>query len=507
MIVLLGIVAIGFLLGFSIFIHEFGHFLAAKFFKVPVERFAMGLGPKIWGKRIGETEYAICWIPFGGYVAMGTGDDGEVYSETSMTSSSDEGHLHQLEKESEAKANNKKPSTGMEGATGDNPLQDIEALRALPLYAKIVIFSAGVFMNYLTAIVIYGFLFLHGMETILPDDPYLGLVKPNSLLAQQGFQTEDKIIEVNGVKIKDWDEIYTQVNKAMAPFKEQDEKAELKIPILVSRVLDDDPSTTKAVALELPVTPDSFDRETMIWKDEYRYFASALSSQIRHVVFLSPARKAGLKEYDRIVSINGAPVSYFVELQDHISANIGKPTVMKVERDGEILDFTITPRINANDDQFGEIGITPKYPNVEIEQHSFPYCFVKGFQAVNRIAVIYPIMLGRIFKQGFGSVRRNMGGPLMIGGLTIERATKGWVDYFEFMAIINVILMVMNLLPIPVLDGGHIVIATIESTIRRPLPPGFVEHMFRAFIVLFIVLMVLITFEDARKFIVYFFVN
>lgn len=340
------------LLGIIIFVHELGHFLIAKLMGVRVLKFSLGFGPKLIGKKIGETEYLISYIPFGGYVKM-------------------------------------------LGETQEDELTEEEKLFAYnhqPVWKRFMIVFSGPLFNILFALIIFFFIFMSGFPVLTPE---IGSIVPDSPAQTVGLKEGDRILKINGLDIKQWDEM------------------------------------TKII---------------------------------------------------------------------HNSPEV--PLNLKIQRDNKTLDVKIIPERKKIKDFFGEerevglIGIKPSGKTV-IRQDNFIKAFENSIVRTVEISVLTFISILKLIQRAIPM--DTIGGPILIVQMAGEQASQGLLNFFIFMAIINVNLGVLNLLPIPVLDGGHILFLIIEAIRRKPLNEKILTISQRIGLAFIISLMLLVLYNDIMR--------
>lgn len=412
-------------LGILIFIHELGHFLVAKAVGVGVERFSLGFGPRLWSIRRGETEYCLSAVPLGGYVKM----------------MGEEAHGEELV---------------------HPPVEAADALRAdrsrwfslKPLWARTLIVFAGPGMNFFLAAAIFALIFMSVGRPVLP--PTVGRVLPDSPAAQAGLQTGDRVLRADGQPITAWDELQARVQRS-------------KGQTLILTV------TRDGEARELTVTPrltegrTVFGERTEVWDLGITPY---LPPRIGDVLPGSPAAGAGLRSGDRVVALDGRPIKTWDELAEAIHQLPGREVRLTLERDGSRFEVAVTPELVRDRTPLGQeleqgrIGIAPA-PNVI-------YRRVNPVLAVGQGALqtweVTARTLEALWKLVTGVIpASNLGGPLQIGVVAGQQAQQGLINYAFFVALISVNLAILNLLPVPMLDGGHLLFFAIEAVMGRPL--------------------------------------
>ncbi|MGA2383581.1 MAG: RIP metalloprotease RseP [Gemmatimonadales bacterium] len=418
---LVAIVAGVIVIGVLIFVHELGHFLAAKAVGIAVLRFSFGLGPRTpIGVRVGETDYCISWIPFGGFVKMaGLEEEGAPGS--------------------------------LEGARQEREVPPERTFDAKPLWARIVVILAGVAMNALFAVALYVVVArAYGVRF----DPTLtvGSVDasrlPMGAAALRSLQAGDRIVRINGDSVSSWDDVV---------------QALLAAP--TSRIIIDVAGRSTSILVE--VSPSEAARDSLAGAIEPWH-----EPIVGTVVSGQPAAQAGLRQGDRIVTAGGHAVPSWEVLVGIIEGSAGRPLELEVRRGGQELRLTTKPQATRTRDLVtgetrvvGRIGIgAPNFPSRPL-----------GWLAATGEGLGQTVRAGGLilwtFKGLFtGAVSvRDIGGPILVGQMSGQFVQRG-LDYFlGFIALFSINLAILNLLPIPVLDGGHVVFLLIEGVRGRPL--------------------------------------
>ncbi len=402
------ILAIIIVLGVLVFVHELGHFIAAKIFGVRVETFSIGFPPRLFGVKIGETDYCVSAIPLGGYVKLSGMID------ESLDTSKLKGEPYEF--------------------------------MSKPLYQKIIIISAGVIMNFALAVgILGGAIWLQG-EPIIPTTT-VGVVAEEGIGDVIGLQKHDKIIEVNDTRVYNWQEIEQAFIKNLGS----------DIHFVIKRN-----GTEKVLHLSW---------EEMKEKSVDRLNIGPLyAARVGELTSDYPAAEAGLQRGDRIVAINGQEVTNWEEMANIISGNPGTPLSFAIKRDSRIFTVDIAPRaetVETEDEQktVGRIGITPYFERHEV---SLGVAIVKGFNQA--------VLFGKLNVKGFGriisgrdSAQDMLAGPIEIARIAGDTAKQSFSNLVMLIAYLSVILAIINILPIPALDGGHLVIILIEGIRQKPL--------------------------------------
>ncbi|MDX1637065.1 MAG: RIP metalloprotease RseP [Balneolaceae bacterium] len=429
----LGIFALALII--MVFFHELGHFLAAKLFGMRVERFSVGFPPRIWGIQKGETDYCIGATPLGGYVKISGMIDESMDTE----------HLDEEPKPWE--------------------------YRSKPVWQRMIVITAGVIFNMILAVMIYaGIAFSYGESNILIDSLDGLYIPQESVAAAAGFQTGDRIIEVNGQQVRYFKDL-------VAP----------------SQILDENLSYTvlrNGREVTIPVADSLLDR---INREGFIDPTLALPSQVNQVQEGSPADTAGMQPGDRIVSVNGDSVSYWIQLVEHIQAAEG-PLQLTVLREGNPVDISVTP----NEQNIIGISAPTGYDVFEVEHVRYGL-FGSVAKGVDRTGETLNGIIQGFSKMFSGSisVRENLGGPVAIANVTKQATdTGGALGFWQITAFLSVTLAIMNILPIPVLDGGHLMFLIYEGITRREPSAKVRMALQQIGFILIIALFIFVTFND-----------
>lgn len=439
-------------LGVLIFVHELGHFMAAKAVGIGVPRFSIGFGPPtpIRFQR-GETEYLVSWIPLGGYVKMASREEQEAMA-------------------------------ALEGGKLEESFPPEKLFESKPLWARILTISAGVIMNVLFAWVVYfGLTLVYGRvedpTTTLSRVAAEGLPEAAAPLAElpEGI----RILRVNGSEVTTWEDILDGV----ADPRSGDLRFEL--------------ADREPLVIEIPGT-DARARASI---------AQALipfwPSRIGFVAPGNPADRAGLERGDRIVGVDGQPVNSWDDLVQIIQPSAGTRLVLAIDRDGERSEVAVIPAEVTLEDPFtretrevGQIGISPLRDEKRVK-YDPGEAAVEGARRTwdNAVAVIYAIkgmLTGNISP-------KELGGPILIGQASGQFARAGFAALLIFMAFLSVNLAILNLLPIPVLDGGHLVFLIFEGLRGRPLSVGIRQRLTQAGLFIILGIMVLALGNDLMR--------
>src|SRR5215831_3720667 len=392
-------------LGAAVILHEFGHFIVAKIFKIRVETFSVGFGPRLFGKKVGHTDYRLSAIPLGGYVKLG-GDESNA------------------------------PIEG-EGGT-DIPAAERFDLR--PRWQRISVALAGPIMNILTALAIP---LAAGLMYGIPSTPtpVVSSVAPGGAAEVAGLRPGDRIVSFNGNTNPDWETI-----RGDALLSPND-----PLPLVVDRA-------GQQLNLTIKPKPHTIDGETAGDLEFIPDYGQVLVT-IADVSPGGPAEAAGLKGGDRIVAIGGQPAKSSEQVIQYIRAHKEEPLPIDVERAGQALQVTV--RIPSGQSIIG-VHIGQEVPYVRVGPVA-----ATGYaiDANVRILRLTAKALAQVF-QGKRSVRNTLSGPIGIARESSRVVSElGWTGMFTMLSFLSLNLGVFNLLPIPVLDGGAIFLLLIEGAL------------------------------------------
>lgn len=406
-------------LGVLISVHEYGHFWVARRCGVKVLRFSIGFGkPLLRWKDKHDTEFVIAGIPFGGYVKM-LGEPGSDISEADKAVS----FAHK------------------------------------PVYQRIAIVAAGPLVNLAFAILLYWAIFMVGVTRIAP---VVGEVEPGSLAAQAGIQSGDEIVSVDGDRTLSWD------NVSFALVTRLGETGSIRLGIQPE-------GSNLSTEVDIPVSQWMVGRE----KDGplevlgiEQYFPP-MPVVIDEVLPNKAADRYGLVKGDEILSANGQPLAHWRDWVEVIRDHPGKPIAIEVARGGELLTMTVIPDVvGEGNDQYGQIGaatLPVKLPDSMIRE--IQYAPVQAFsESLGKTWDFITLTLAAIGKMISGQISLdNLSGPVTIAKVAGDSASYGIEPFLNFMAYLSISLGVLNLLPVPVLDGGHLMYYAAEMIKGSPV--------------------------------------
>jgi regulator of sigma E protease len=419
-----------FVLGVLVFVHELGHFLAARRVGVRVLTFSLGFGPKILKFTRGDTEYCVSAVPLGGYVKM-------------------------------AGENPDDPRSG----------QPDEFLSKTK-WQRFQILIAGPLMNIVLAVVVLALVLAQGAHVAAyrEEPPVVGVVVRDSPAERAGLMVGDRILTVDGDTVDTWEQLLMRV--AMKPNRD------VKLSVVRGG---------QTITISVRPTPEGrFEVGTLgVLPDTHPIVDSVIEG--------GPAEKAGLKARDEILSINGEPMVFRSQLIKAISEHGGQSIELTVKRGAETLQIRATP------EKRGARGMLDMYLTDRLKS------FTPGPLEAVKLSVEENIeSSGLIFRTlaglftGETSVRQ-LQGPVGIAQLSGESAAEGWIPLFSLMAMLSINLGILNLMPIPVLDGGHILILMMEGIARRDFSMRVKEKMLLAGFVVLMMLMVTVIYNDLTR--------
>jgi regulator of sigma E protease len=456
---------VGLALGLLIFVHELGHFLAAKLFGMRVEQFSIGFPPKLLGKQIGETEYRIGAIPLGGYVKISGMIDESM-------------------------------DTEYEGRS-PQPWE----FRAKPVWQRVIVISAGVVFNVILAGLIFIGLKWHYGEVYFPANRVQSVyVAPTSVAEQVGFRTGDRIVAVNDTPLDSYDD-FRSLRALTAD----------QVTFTVER-------QGQPVVLEAPD-----DLLAKLNQAEGIFGIDWMPSIAGGVVSGGPAYRAGLQPGDRIVALNGEQVSFWQEMVDRLQESDGSAISVRFARPDSLMTEALPPgvsrvgRIPAADlfeaalvpDRNAEgrlmIGIIGPTADqlralfgIQLREYGLGSAIAAGTRETVNWVHMYTIFIQRLFT-GRDNVRESVGGPLLIAQATKQAADRSMFDFWRLVATLSIALAIFNILPIPALDGGYLVFLAYEGITRRE-PSLRVRMVVQQIgMVLILMLMVFVIFNDAMR--------
>ena len=425
-------------LGVLVFIHELGHFLAAKLTGMRVDRFSIGFPPRAFGKKIGETDYCISWIPLGGYVKIAGMIDESFDTEF-------------LERQPE-------------------PWE----FRARPMWARMIVISAGVIMNILLAIAIFWGLH-YSKEKFIKETTEIGYVIQGSAAEQSGLHAGDKVISINEHRVTRWDEIQSYVY-----LENPDNDIVFEV---------ESNGISRHVTVQRKIFPQPSD-------EPFGIMESHTQSVVQGIEMGMPAEKLGLMLGDTITALDEIPVANDFQVIKIVREHTGKPLKISWKRNAQIMSGTTTVT------EAGRIGIkiSSVYTGPFLRvRYSLFGAFAEALNDVKQATIMFYRSVGRLFV-GKASFKESFGGPIKIAQIATQSAEYGLPSYLAFMAMLSMSLAMLNILPFPALDGGHLAMLLYEKIFRREIPHNVKLTIQQAGFVVLLAFMAFVIYNDITNF-------
>ena len=419
-----------FVLGVLVFVHELGHFLAARRVGIRVLVFSLGFGPKLLKTKRGDTEYCISVIPLGGYVKM-AGESAE------------------------------EPRTGAP-----------DEFMSKSKWERFQVLIMGPVMNLALAVVVLAFVLAQGAQVPAYQDepPVVGAVTPGGPADISGIRPGDRILTVAGQDVPTWDKFFVEILT----------RPKRDVPVTLVR-------SGETIAVTIHPTAET----------RYEIGDAGILPDstpiIQSVIPNDPADKAGVKAEDLVLAVNGQRVASRKQLVDAISASPSRAVDLTLKRNGSELHLSVTPELRANR---GMIGVTITEPTKTFKPGPWEALKLSVERNIEGSGLIFRT-LGGLFV-GETSFKQ-LQGPVAIAQLSGESAQIGWAALFSLMATLSLNLGLLNLFPIPMLDGGHILIMALEGIARRDFSMQVKEKMLLAGFVLILMLMVTVIYNDLTR--------
>ena len=437
-----------------ILVHEWGHFIAARMFGVRVDVFSIGFGPRLFGWKSGPTDYRVSALPLGGYVRMAGQDPSEI----------DSAH-----------------STSVPGNEKENPqLQGApDELMSKPRWQRAIISFAGPLVNLVFPILL---LTVYFVAIGIPYPSYqdkpvqVTVVPENSPSAMAGLHSGDKVVVLEGEQNPNW---------------EQAEKVLTKLTLNSKLSMEVEQAGVRR-SLNVPVEQKDLEQP-----DRLLGFVP-IRPVLEDVAPGLPAQRAGLKENDLIAAVDGQKIQWWGEFTERVRGSNGKPVALDVDRNGQALHLVVTPQAATNDrgETIYQIGVQvhedTAYKRVAFGEGA-RYAGLVTVEKIKETAGI----VGKLFS-GRVSLKQ-LQGPVGISRAAGQAARKGPLAIISLMVLISVNLGILNLLPIPILDGGHILLLGIEGLLRRDMSLAFKERFVQVGLVFLLVVFAIVMYNDVVR--------
>jgi regulator of sigma E protease len=455
-------------LGVMILVHEWGHFIAARIFGVRVDVFSIGFGPRLFGWKRGATDYRVSALPLGGYVRMAGQDPSEIDSARSTS-------LHGKEKDEKTDAPDPQGQPLAKGA--------LDELMNKPRWQRAIISFAGPLVNLVFPILLLTVYFVAiGIPyPAYQDKPVQVTGLPaNSPAAAAGLKPGDKIVALDGEKNPDWEQVEKVISKVTPNSK-------LSVEVEQGGA---------QRSLSIPVEQKDLEQPERLLERLVGYVP--IRPVLEDVAPGYPAQRGGLKEGDLIKAADGQPIQWWGEFTEHIRGSNGKPVALDVDRKGQALHLIVTPQATTNErgDTVYQIGVLP-HDETAYKRVSFPegarYASLVTVEKIRETAGI----VGKLFS-GRVSLKQ-LQGPVGISRAAGQAAKKGPLAIISLMVLISVNLGILNLLPIPILDGGHIMLLGIEGLLRRDMSLAFKERFVQVGLVFLLVVFAIVMYNDVVR--------
>jgi regulator of sigma E protease len=449
MILLQKIAAFIVVLGTLVIIHELGHYLVARWCGVKVLRFSVGLGSVIWSRRFGrdQTEWAVSVLPLGGYVKMLDAREQDV---------------------------------------ADLPEEDLRReFTRQSVWKRIAIVAAGPVANFLLAIVLFAGLYMHGIPE---PTPRLRAVPQQTAAFEAGLRGGELVTSVNGEPIRIWSDLRWKLLQAAI------DRRSVRLDTERANPADPAGKLTDTVTLRMDgLSPHDLEGDFLT---KIGIELARPKAVIGKVLADGAGAKAGLKDGDRIMAIDGRPVGDGLAFVEAVRKSPGRQLVVTLMRNGSQMDIAVTPEATKQGDQtIGRIQVeVPLAPELIVASDDPLSALGKGVAHTWDTSILTLKMIGKMLT---GQVSwKNITGPITIADYAGQTASIGMVSFLSFIAFISISLGVMNLLPIPVLDGGLLLYYSLEVLTGRPVSERFGELAQRAGLGILVTLMVVAVFND-----------
>ena len=436
-------------LGILVTVHEYGHFWVARKNGVKVERFSVGFGKALWRKTAADgTEYVVAMIPLGGYVKM------------------------------------------LDERVDDVSAQDKDkTFNSKSVYQRIAIIAAGPFANFAFAIFAFYLMFLIGVPSI---KPIIGDIIPDSIAAIAQVPNDAEIVEVAGKETRNWQD----VNMALV--------GEIGSDSIIIKAKANDSQYAKSYELKTKDWQFSPEKQSSLTSLGITPYRPKVYNELALIGKDSPAEQSGLLAGDKLIAINNEPLEAgWLDFSKKIKLYPNQKVDITIERAGKLHDIMVTPEgVDQNGKLIGYLGVSPKadsWPQAYQIEISYGLFSAIG-ESVNRTWNLVTLSFDMIGKLITGDVSvKNLSGPIAIAQGAGDSAGYGFVYFLGFLALISINLGIINLLPLPILDGGHLLYYLIELLTGKPVPENIQEAGFKFGALALLLLMGIALFNDFSR--------
>jgi regulator of sigma E protease len=431
--IIVTILSVSVVLGIMVLVHEWGHFIVAKAFGVRVEIFSIGFGPRLWGRKSGDTDYRISGLPLGGYVKM----------------------------------------------AGDNPLDerkgDPDEFLSKPRWQRALIALAGPAMNIILSIVIVAGIYMHGSkEPAYLDQPMvLAGVLPDSTAQKAGLVAGDHVVKINGASNPTWDRALLELMSTLPGHS---------LTLVVDR-------SGQEVSVTVPASQSM--------EDIFGYPANRLL--IGSITPGMPAERSGIQPGDEVLKVNGNPLASGTEFPSLVEKSQGSPLDLEVRRGDRTIRIEVRPQQVGvkNGVAQWQIGVGLQVGEMVNRRLTFGAAIAESIGMNTLMARQVAFVVVELFRGNISL--KQLEGPLGIARESGRAARQGASELLKLMAMIGINLAILNLLPIPPLDGGHILLLFIEGTIRRDLSIRVKERFVTVSMVFLLLVFAIVMYNDVLR--------
>jgi regulator of sigma E protease len=431
--IIVTILSVSVVLGIMVLVHEWGHFIVAKAFGVRVEIFSIGFGPRLWGRKSGDTDYRISGLPLGGYVKM----------------------------------------------AGDNPLEerkgDPDEFLSKPRWQRALIAVAGPAMNIILSVVIVAGIYMHGSkEPAYLDQPMvLAGVLPNSTAQKAGLAAGDHVVKINGASNPTWDRALLELMSTLPGHS---------LTLIVDR-------GGQEVSVTVPASQSM--------EDIFGYPANRLI--IGSVTPGMPAERSGLQPGDEVLKVNGNPLASGSEFPSLVEKSQGSPLDLEIRRGDRTIHIEVRPQqvgVKNGVTQW-QIGVGLQVGEIVNRRLPFGAAIAESIAMNTLMSRQVAFVVVELFRGNISL--KQLEGPLGIARESGRAARQGASELLKLMAMIGINLAILNLLPIPPLDGGHILLLFIEATMRRDLSIRVKERFVTVSMVFLLLVFAIVMYNDVLR--------